>query len=71
MVDRAKLLQRLMATFLDELDEHVQTIGDGVLALEKGLPAEELAEQLAAMFRAAHSLKGASRAVDQLSLIHI
>lgn len=65
MVDRAKLLQRLMATFLDELDEHVQTIGDGVLALEKGLPEEELAERLAAMFRAAHSLKGASRAVDQ------
>nr|MBC8291289.1 Hpt domain-containing protein [Planctomycetota bacterium] len=65
MVDRAKLLQRLMATFLDELDEHVQTLGDGVLALEKGLPDDELTERLAAMFRAAHSLKGAARAVDQ------
>lgn len=65
MVDREKLLLRLMATFLDELDEHVQTIGDGVLALEKGLPEDELTERLAAMFRAAHSLKGASRAVDQ------
>lgn len=65
MVDRARLLQRLMATFLDELDEHVQTIGDGVLALEKSLPDADQTERMAGMFRAAHSLKGASRAVDQ------
>jgi two-component system, chemotaxis family, sensor kinase CheA len=65
MVDRARLLERLMATFVDELDEHVQTLSDGVLTLEKGLSGDEHTECLTVMFRAAHSLKGASRAVDQ------
>lgn len=65
MVDRARLLERLMATFVDELDEHVVSLNDGVLALEKGLTGDERTECLTVMFRAAHSLKGASRAVDQ------
>lgn len=68
MVDRARLLERLMATYLDELDEHVQTISDGVLALEKGLLDQDRKERLAELFRAAHSLKGASRAVDQAAI---
>lgn len=65
MVDRAKLLQRLMATFLDELDEHVRTLNDGVLALEKEPDESDRASILGEIFRAAHSLKGAARAVDQ------
>jgi two-component system, chemotaxis family, sensor kinase CheA len=65
MVDREKLLQRLMTTFLEELDEHVQKISDCVLALEKGSTGKDREEQIAELFRAAHSLKGASRAVDQ------
>ena len=68
MVDRARLLERLMVTFLDELDEHVQTLSDGVLALEKGLAEDGRGEKLSALFRAAHSLKGASRAVDQAAI---
>lgn len=65
MVDRAKLLQRLMATFLDELDEHVRTLNDGVLSLEKDPADDDRTALLSEIFRAAHSLKGAARAVDQ------
>ncbi len=34
-MDRSKLIERLMATFLDELAEHVRAINDDLLALEK------------------------------------
>ena len=66
-MDRAELLRRLMATFLDELDEHVQTINHGLLTLEKE-PHKDSSEVIKRLFRAAHSLKGASRAVDQLDI---
>lgn len=46
--------------FLEELDEQVQTLEDGFLALEKG-GCE--AETLNAIFRAAHTVKGSSAAV--------
>jgi two-component system chemotaxis sensor kinase CheA len=65
VVDRAKLLLRLMATFLDELDEHVRTLNRGVLALEKDSSSGDRGAVLAELFRAAHSLKGAARAVAQ------
>ena len=38
-VDKAKLIKRLMATFLDELEEHVRALNRELLALEKD-PAE-------------------------------
>jgi len=63
-MDKAKLLARLMATFLDELDEQVQTINDELLALEKNADNDPQSERPAKLFRCAHSLKGASRAVD-------
>jgi two-component system chemotaxis sensor kinase CheA len=64
-VDKAKLMQRLMATFLDELDEHVRALNRDLLGLEKE-PAEQetSAERFKTLFRTAHSLKGAARAVD-------
>ncbi|QDU39524.1 Gliding motility regulatory protein [Maioricimonas rarisocia] len=64
-MDKAKLLERLMATFLDELDDHVRSINEDLLTLEKGPDEDERKEILARLFRAAHSLKGAARAVDQ------
>jgi two-component system, chemotaxis family, sensor kinase CheA len=63
-MDKGKLIQRLMATFLDELEEHVRTLNQELLALEKGPPAEEAEQRLKAVFRAAHSLKGAARSVS-------
>ena len=67
-MDKTKLIQRLMVTFLEELEEHVRTFNQDLLALEKSPPAEELAQRLASMFRTVHSMKGAARAVN-ISLI--
>ncbi|MEO8493552.1 MAG: Hpt domain-containing protein, partial [Planctomycetota bacterium] len=64
MVDREKLAQRLMATFLEELRDHVATLNRELLALEAGPTAEHRAEIFKVLFRAAHSLKGAARAVN-------
>ncbi|HOT93066.1 MAG TPA: hybrid sensor histidine kinase/response regulator [Anaerolineae bacterium] len=56
--------KQLIASFRAELAEHVQTITDGLLALEQNrLDNEQKTETLRSIFRAAHSLKGAARAV--------
>jgi two-component system, chemotaxis family, sensor kinase CheA len=62
-MDREQLIQRLMATFLGELEEHVRSLNRDFLALEREPPPEVRAELLKTLFRAAHSLKGASRSV--------
>lgn len=63
--NRDELIQKLMGTFLDELDEHVVTLNDGLLMLEKSTPkTSEYQQQMRCLFRAAHSLKGAARSVD-------
>ena len=56
-MDKAKFIQRLMATFVEELEEHVRSLNGDLLALEKSGP-ERKAELLKNLFRAAHSLKG-------------
>jgi chemotaxis protein histidine kinase CheA len=55
--------ERLRATFKVEAMEHLQTIGSGLLALEKA-PQQERERIVESAFRAAHSLKGAARAVN-------
>ncbi len=52
-----------MAGFLLELDEHVRTLNDELLALEKGVSQAEVRPRVDALFRAAHTLKSAARAV--------
>jgi chemotaxis protein histidine kinase CheA len=47
----------LIALFREEASEHVSTLNEGVLALERGARAGALD----AMFRSAHSLKGSAR----------
>ena len=61
---REELKRQLMVTFHAELKEHLGTLNKGLLALEEGPPQEEREPLLADLFRAAHSLKGAARAVD-------
>ena len=61
-VDNDKLLQRLMGTFLGELEEQVQSLNRDLLALEQQ-PGDPELELLTRLFRTAHSLKGAARAV--------
>jgi two-component system chemotaxis sensor kinase CheA len=61
-MDREALSEHLMATFLGEIEEHVQTMARELLAIEND--PESLGERLPVVFRGAHSLKGAARAVN-------
>ncbi|MAS34457.1 MAG: hypothetical protein CL610_10645 [Anaerolineaceae bacterium] len=59
------LLQELLRTFRAEAADHLQTINQSILKLER-VPDETLrATILQDAFRSAHSLKGAARAVGQ------
>ncbi len=64
MDTKDEFLRRLRATFKVEADEHLGTIASGLVELEQNDSAETLASTLELVYRAAHSLKGASRAVD-------
>ena len=57
-------LKQLRATFMVEAQEHLQAISAGLLALEQTTPGEAHRQIVENVFRAAHSLKGAARAVD-------
>lgn len=59
-----EFLKRLRETFLVEADEHLRAMSSGILQLEKGLVATEKAATVEVVFREAHSLKGAARAVN-------
>jgi two-component system chemotaxis sensor kinase CheA len=60
----AKIREQLISSFRADLADHVQTMTDGLLALEQNrVTGEERQATLADIFRAAHSLKGAARAV--------
>src|ERR1700682_1605996 len=58
------LLRELLATFAVEAQEHIQAINQHLLVLEKTPGPAKSAELLAEIFREAHSLKGAARAVN-------
>ncbi len=60
----AKVREQLISSFRVELAEHVQTMNDGLLLLEqKSVEGEARKTTLENIFRAAHSLKGAARAM--------
>jgi len=64
-MDSDSMLRELMATFRAEAEEHIRTLNKGLLDIEKGgLERARLEE----VFREAHSLKGAARAVDLTDL---
>ncbi|HUI70039.1 MAG TPA: Hpt domain-containing protein, partial [Spirochaetia bacterium] len=56
--------QRLLATFRGEAEEHIRAISGGLIDLENTPGAEERASIVEKIFREAHSLKGAARAVN-------
>jgi two-component system chemotaxis sensor kinase CheA len=60
---KEKIRRQLLATFQAELEEHLSTLNRGLMALEEGRSQEERQALVAELFRAAHSVKGASRAV--------
>ena len=56
--------KRLRATFKVEAEEHVHAMATGVMELEKAPGHDAQCRLVETVFRAAHSLKGAARAVD-------
>ncbi len=61
----AEFVARLLATFRVEADEHLKAMSSGLLELEQAAVPERSAEIIERVFREAHSLKGAARAVNQ------
>jgi two-component system, chemotaxis family, sensor kinase CheA len=63
-IQEQEFLKSLRETFKVEAGEHLQAIAAGLLELEKTPPPEEQRRLVETVFRAAHSLKGAARAVN-------
>lgn len=61
----------LMDTFAIELEEQLQVITDGLLALENGAAGNKRHQVLEGVFRAAHNIKGAARGVEVLDVSDI
>lgn len=59
-----EFLKNLLATFRVEADEHLKAMSLGLIELEKALAGEHRAAVVERIFREAHSLKGAARAVN-------
>ena len=56
--------KKLLATFRVEADEHIRAMSSRLVELEKSSTDEERASLVETIFREAHSLKGAARAVN-------
>lgn len=63
-----EFLTKLLATFKIEAEEHLKNLTSGLLTLEEEIPEEKKKELLEQIFREAHSLKGAARAVSFASI---
>ncbi len=62
---------KLLATFRVEADEHLKTLSNSLIALEGHLPPDENKQTIETIFREAHSLKGAARAVGHQTIEQI
>ena len=60
--------KRLLSTFKIEADEHLKNITSGLIELEKDPDPQVKAGIVETVFREAHSLKGAARAVNQTDI---
>ncbi len=61
--DDSEFLARLLATFRIEAEEHFEVLSNGLLELERD-PGGDHLTLVETLFREAHSLKGAARAVE-------
>lgn len=61
-------LKRLLATFKVEAEEHITAISSGLVEMEKASAAKRQMEIFESVFREAHSLKGAARAVNMTEI---
>jgi two-component system chemotaxis sensor kinase CheA len=62
------LIKRLLVTFKTEASEHIRAIASGLIELEKVPTNREQVAILDTIFRSAHNLKGAARAVNVLEI---
>lgn len=63
-MNKDALIQQLMATYVDEVDEEARALNRDLLALEKAPPEAERLDLFKSLLRTAHTLKGASRSVN-------
>jgi two-component system chemotaxis sensor kinase CheA len=63
-----ELLKKLLPMFRVEAEEHVTAISSGLVELEKVSSPEQQMEMIETVFREAHSLKGAARAVNLVKI---
>lgn len=65
-----EIMRQLMSTFKGEAEEHVQNMNTLLLKLEKEKDADRTSREttIQEIFREAHSLKGAARAVDATAI---
>lgn len=63
-----EFLKRLLATFSIEAEDRINKIYSGLMSLEKQASPEKAIEEIEIIFREAHSLKGASRAVNLINI---
>jgi len=61
-------MKRLLSAFSIEADEHVRNITAGLIELEKEPEPQVKTEIIETVFREAHSLKGAARAVNRTDI---
>ena len=61
-------LQKLQAAFEIEAEEHLQAMSSGLLELEKASASAEQTPIIETVYREAHSLKGAARAVNRTDI---
>lgn len=59
-----EFLKNLLATFRVEAHEHLEAMSSGLIELEKSPPGANWAKTVETIYREAHSLKGAARAVN-------
>lgn len=59
-----EFLEKLLATFRIEAEEHLHAIQAGLLELEKAPEGSDTTQIVETMYREAHSLKGAARSVN-------
>ena len=60
-----EFLQGLLEIFKVEAQEHISSMSNGIVELEKAATPEQQAALIESIYREAHSLKGAARAVNK------
>ena len=61
-------VSQYLEIFIDESNEHLQNLSDGIMILEK---EPDNSDTINEIFRAAHSLKGMAGAIRECRILHM